>query len=487
MTRRWLMVCVAVVVLLGGAAAWAEEPHRAGTDARLAQALRLFGEWLEAKLAYEKIPGASVGLVVDQDLAWSRGFGYADVARKVPATPDTIYGICSISKLFTAIAVMQQRDAGKLRLDDPVSTYLPYFTLKATSADDPPVRIRDLLTHSGGVPRESAQSYWDAPDFNFPTKEELITGLASQRMLYPPERYYQYSNLGMTLAGEVVEQVSGAPYERYVQESILQPLKLTRTTTALPEGERGRGLATGYGPLTREGTREPMPFYDAKGLTPAAGLASNVRDLGTFASWQFRLLRNGGEEVLKAATLREMQRVQWVDPDWRMTRGLGFRVRREGNETLVGHYGSCPGYRTEVTLNPRRRLAAVVMINAMSVNTEEVATQLLKVAGAALGDGARPAGATSHPAPDLERFAGLYRSVWGELTVVPWDGGLAVLDLPTPEILGDLVRLKQVDPGTFRRIRDDGDDLGEEVRFETGPEGSVTGLVWHQAHSVKVR
>lgn len=487
MNRRILALCVAVNVLLGLAAARAEEAPGVTAGARLAQAERLFGEWLEAKVAYDRLPGVSVGLVVDQELVWSRGFGYADIARKVPATPDTIYGICSISKLFTAIAVMQQRDAGKLHLDDPVRAYLPYFTLQPTSPDDPPARIRDLLTHSGGVPRESAQSYWDAPDFPFPTKEDLIAGLPTQRMLYPPERYYQYSNLGMTLAGEVVEQVSGVPYGRYIQQSILEPLRLTRTTTSLPENERGRGLATGYGPLTREGTRELMPFYDAKGITPAAGLASNVRDLGAFAAWQFRLLRNGGEEVLKAATLREMQRVQWVDPDWRTTRGFGFRVRREGNETLVGHYGSCPGYRTEITLNPRRRLATVVMINAMSVNTEEVATQLLKVAGAALGEATKPTGPTEPPNPDLERFAGLYRSVWGEFAVVPWDGGLAVLDLPTSEILGDLVRLKKVERGTFRRVREDGDDLGEEVRFEAGPDGRVTGLVWHQAHSIKVR
>jgi len=487
MSRRILTLCVAMIVLPGLAGARAEELPRAGTDARLAQAVRLFGEWLDSKLAYERIPGVAAGLVADQELVWSKGFGYADVARKVPASPDTIYGICSISKLFTAIAVMQQRDAGKLRLDDPVRDYLSYFTLQPTSPDDPPARIQDLLTHSAGVPRESTHDYWDEPDFAFPTREQLIAGLAKQRMLYPPERFFQYSNLGMALAGEIVEQVSGVPYERYVREAILVPLKLTRTTTSLPEDERGRALATGYGPLTREGIREVMPFYNARGLTPAAGFASNVRDLGAFAAWQFRLLRNGGMEVLQASTLREMQRVQWIDPDWRSTRGLGFRVRREGSETLVGHYGSCPGYRTEITLNPRRKLAAVVMINAMGVNTEEIATQLLKVVGDALGKAAKPSAVAKTSDPDLERFAGLYRSVWGELAVVPWEGGLAALDLPTSDILGDLVRLRHIEGSTFRRIREDGDDLGEEVRFEAGPDGKVTSLVWHQAHSIKVR
>jgi len=487
MSRRVLTLCAVVAVLCGAATLPAGEPPHADSAARLAEAVRLFGEWLDAKIAYERIPGVSVGLVADQELVWSRGFGYADVVRKAPATPETIYGICSISKLFTAIAVMQQRDAGKLELDDPVRRYLPYFTLKPTSPDDPETTIRDLLTHSGGVPRESAHNYWDAPAFVFPTKEELIAGLAGQKMLYPSERYYQYSNLGMTLAGEVVERVSGVPYERYVRGSILEPLKLTRTTTSLPEGERGRGLATGYGPLTREGTRDAMPFYDARGLTPAAGFASDVRDLAAFASWQFRLLRTGGTEVLKASTLREMQRVQWTDPDWRMTRGLGFRVRREGSETLVGHFGSCPGYRTEITLDPRRRLATIVLVNAMGVNTEEVATQLLKVAAAALGEAASAPSGAGDPQPDLERFAGLYRSVWGELAVVPWQGGLAALDVPTTDILGELVRLRRVEGGVFRRIREDGGELGEEVTFETGPDGRVSGLVWHQAHSAKVR
>ncbi len=487
MNRRIVTLCVAIVVLLGGAATWAEERPGAGTGVRLTQALRLYSEWLDAKLAWERIPGASVGLVVDQELVWSKGFGYADVARKAPATPETIYGICSITKLFTAIAVMQQRDGGKLRLDDPVHDYLPYFTLQPTSPDDPPARIRDLLTHSAGVPRESAHSYWDEPDFIFPNEEQVIAGLSTQKMLYPPERYFQYSNLGMTLAGQVVERVSGLPYERYVREAILEPLKLTRTTTSLPENERGRALATGYGPLTREGRREVMPFYSAKGITPAAGFASNVGDLGAFAAWQFRLLRTGGHEVLKASTLREMQRVQWVDPDWRSTRGLGFRVRHEGSETLVGHYGSCPGYRTEITLNPRRKLAAVVMINAMGVDTEEISTQLLKAAGAALGGATKPLPGAIAPEPDLERFAGLYRSVWGEIAVVPWQAGLAAVDLPTSDLLGDLARLKPIEGNIFRRIREESDDLGEEVRFEVGPDGKVVSLVWHGTHSIKVR
>ena len=141
----------------------------------LQQAVRLFDEWVTAKMAYEKIPGMSAGLVIDQKLVWSKGFGYKDVETRRPATADTIYGICSISKLFTAISVMQQRDAGKLRLDDPITQYLSYAHVEQASKDSPDVTIESLLTHSSGLPRESNQPYWSDPDFKFPTKEEQNT------------------------------------------------------------------------------------------------------------------------------------------------------------------------------------------------------------------------------------------------------------------------------------------------------------------------
>ena len=94
-------------------------------DPRVASALKMIEVWVEAQLAYEDIPGMSMGIVYDQDLIWSRGFGFADVAKKRPATPGTIYSICSISKLFTSISIMQLWEQGKLRLDDPIKKYLP--------------------------------------------------------------------------------------------------------------------------------------------------------------------------------------------------------------------------------------------------------------------------------------------------------------------------------------------------------------------------
>jgi len=454
---------------------------------KVTQALRLAEAWLGAQVAYDRLPGLSVGVVIDDRLVWNRGLGWADVAERRPAEPYTIYGICSISKLFTAVAVMRERDAGRLRLDDPIGAHLPYFKLNATLPGSPPVTIRDLLTHSGGVPRESAHPYWTDPEFVFPTTEEIVRGLVGQKMLYPAERYYQYSNLGFALLGQVVERTSGVEYSKYVQQHIIAPLLLDSTTTELPATEAGRHLATGYGVLRRDGGRDVMPLYHTLGIAPAAGFASTVQDLGAFAAWQLRLLDGGGEEVLKASTLREMQRPQWIDPDWKTTRGLGFWVGRMGETTLVGHSGSCPGYRTTIRLDPKQKLAAIVLVNAMGVSPEDLAAQLLKLVGAALQEAKAAAPPRAASAFDPERFAGLYASAWGETVVVPWDGGLAALDVPTADVLGDLTRLKHVEGATFRRIRDDGDDLGEEVVFESDASGAVTRLLWHQNYSRKIR
>src|SRR5262249_1331270 len=149
------------------------------------QALNLLKVWLDAQRAYGQIPAISAGVVYDQQLVWSDGFGYADLVRKTPATPNTIYSICSISKLFTSIAVMQLRDGGKLRLDDPVERHLSWFKIKRSDPRAPEITIEGLLTHSSGPPREADFPYWTGPDFVFPSHDQIIQRLSNQETLYP--------------------------------------------------------------------------------------------------------------------------------------------------------------------------------------------------------------------------------------------------------------------------------------------------------------
>lgn len=160
-------------------------------------------------MAYRGQPGLSIALVSDQKLLWAKGFGYANVEKKKHATPKTRYRIASITKLFTATAVMQLRDEGKLSLDDNVVDHLPWFKPKKTFDERPPVRIWHLLTHTSGLPRESSSPYWT--DMQFPTREEMIKTLSTQEAVAPTETLWKYSNLALSVAGEVVQVASGMP------------------------------------------------------------------------------------------------------------------------------------------------------------------------------------------------------------------------------------------------------------------------------------
>src|SRR5262245_36298461 len=162
---------VAFVVFAVGLSVSAQAPvTRPAADADVIGQQRLFSAWLEGQLLYRHLPGVAVGVVADQELVWSAGFGLADTGKKLPMTAQTKFRMASHSKLFTATAIMQLREQGKLRLDDPVSKYLPWFQVKSSEAEDPPITIEELLTHSSGLPRE-AGSHWTT--FEFPTREQL--------------------------------------------------------------------------------------------------------------------------------------------------------------------------------------------------------------------------------------------------------------------------------------------------------------------------
>lgn len=438
-----------------------------------AEALRLADAWLDAQQAYQHLPSLTAGVVVGDDLIWSRGYGTVDEQHSIAATPETIYSICSISKLFTSVALMQQWEARRVRLDEPIVSYLPWAALKASKQDSVPITLRGALSHSAGLPRESDYPYWAPPDFAFPTDDQIKAKIAEQPPLFPAERYYQYSNLGLTLAGDVVAQVSGETYSQYAQKHVLEPLGLKDTRTWFPLELYGKSMAIGYGAIKRDGTREKLKPFDTKGITPAAGYTSNVKDLAKFASWQFQLLRNDQENVLKSSTLREMQRVQFIDPGWKATYGLGFSVLHRDKDTFVGHEGSCPGYSTSLRMRNADETAVIIMI-AAPADAQGAGIHIFGILDKRKGFSFK------EPAPvkdvNLEDYAGHYSNQpWGaESVIVPWAGGLALLGLPASEPAANLVLLKTKSKDVFRRVREDGSEA-EEFTFQRGPDGKVVG------------
>jgi CubicO group peptidase (beta-lactamase class C family) len=470
--RRILAFAFAVLLALPVLAADDKPPTTA-------QALELARLWLDAQRAYDEIPGMSAAVVHDQKVLWSGGTGQADPASGRAADTDTLYSICSISKLFTSLAVMQIRDAGKLSLEDPLVKHLPWFTMKPAEGGRE-ATIIGVLTHSAGLPREADYPYWTG-NFDFPTRQKVMDRLGSQQALYPADRYFQYSNLGLALAGEVVATITTQPYARYVREHILGPLQLTSTYPEIPLEEMGKRLAQGFSAKRRDGTRAPLPIFQTRAIAPAAGFASTANDLARFAMWQFRMRDASSDPVLDPRTLREMYRPHWVDPDLKLFRGIGFATWKDGETVYVGHGGSCPGFRTAFELEPEKKLGVVVMANANGVDTHAYAKAIHDIVAPSLKNAAVTA-------PSLAAYTGSYDAFsWdGETLVVAWGDGLATVDVPNMEPMKALERLRKTGEHTFRRVRSDG-TLGEEVRFEVGPDGKATRLWWNSNPSPRMQ
>ena len=471
------------VTWLAGVPAIAEDEAPTAEQLRahpeVAGALAAIDAHLAGVVRYEKVPGISAGIVYDQELLWSRGYGHANLETGLAADADTLYSICSISKLFTAIGIMQLRDAGELNLRDPVSDHLDWFNIEQAHEGSGPATILGLLTHSSGLPRESDYPYWNGPDFPFPTRAQVIDRLSVQETLYPADRYFQYSNLALTLAGEIVAERSGQDYDSYINERVLEPLGMSDTRTYYPEDLRGGQLAIGYTGLHREGTRDPVAPFFTRGITAAAGFTSSVNDLARFASWQFSLLNGGDESVLGANTLREMHRVHWVDPDWETTWGVGFAVQRVDDQTVVGHGGGCPGYITQFVMVPKHKVAAIVLTNAGDGPAGRVAREMLKTLGGAVEKAEAPPEETP---PDFSRYEGDYESrPWGgEVAIRQWGDKLAVINVPDDELADAIIRLEHDGDDTFTRLTDDG-DRREPWLFELDGDGPAVRIHRHSS------
>jgi CubicO group peptidase (beta-lactamase class C family) len=448
------------------------------------EAFNLMDVWLAAQKDFEQLPGLSAIVIDDQQVLWSSAVGLSNPENRIKSTDTTLYSICSISKLFTSVAIMKLYDEGKLRLDDRIEDLLPAYKLVQQYPESGPVTIRSLLTHSSGLPREAAYPYWTGPDFPFPTKKQIDDGLGDQETLYPASTYYQYSNLGLTLLGEVVEEISGQSFDEYVAQNILEPLGLSNTRPYMPEELYGDALALGYSAMTRSGQRENVNFFQANGITPAAGFTSNVKDLGKFASWQFRLRDSTITEILKPSTLKNMHLVHWTDSDWKVTRGLGFWVQKGPNGgTWVGHGGSCPGYRSTLQLDLKNKRAYSVMINASGTSPEKYAKGL----DAILEKVESISKDTGNVVKDLQEYTGFYSLLpwWGEVYVSSWNGKLVSLGLPTNEPGDNMTFFRHIEGDTFQRIRDD-DELGETLVFERDSNGRILHYTQHGNKAVKI-
>jgi CubicO group peptidase (beta-lactamase class C family) len=318
---------------------------------------------IAAAQAEQRAPSVAAGVVRDGEVIWADAVGLADVERGEEATPDHQYRIGSITKSFTAVAIMQLHEAGKLALDDRLDAHLPGIEHGA-------LPIRRLLAHASGLQREIPGDVWET--LKFPSGEELVGLLAEAEVPLGPGERYHYSNLAFSLLGEVISRLSGLAYEEYIAQRIIGPIGLKRTTF-----ERTEPAATPYFVDPYQDVVHPEPLIEKSGAVAAAGsLWSTAEDLAGWAAF----LADPNEQVLSKKSIDAMSSVQvMVDNDrWDFGYGLGLQLARAGDRVLVGHSGGMPGFLSNVSVTRKERIGAVVLAStSANFDPQEIASKLV--------------------------------------------------------------------------------------------------------------
>ena len=291
-------------------------------------------------------------------------------------------------------------------------------------------------------------------------------------MLYPPSKYYQYSNLGLSLLGFIVEEITQSSFDDYVNQNILIPLSMTDTKTYMSTDDYGKNLVLGYSSLNRDVVREKVNFFNADGIAAAAGFTSNVLDIAKFARWQMNLLDSIEKNILLPETLRSMHEVQWDDELTSVTRGLGFGVYNFDGENWVGHGGSCPGYRSQLYINPDKEIAYSVMINSSGTSPIKYIAGIHEI----LSNVKIKKGEETNR---FKEFEGRYISQpWASETYVQsWGNNLALVSLPSDEPYISLY--KHIAGDIFKKILNN-DDLGQVLEILRDDENNVIAYKTHQ-------
>jgi CubicO group peptidase (beta-lactamase class C family) len=405
---------------------------------------------LRAGQVEHRVPSLSAAVYRNGEVAWSEAVGIAD-ADGAEARPDTQFRIGSISKTFTAASIMLLRDEGKLDLDDPLSAHVP-------EAHHGGPTIRRLLAHSSGIQREPPGEVWET--LQFPRGQELLDRLADAELVLGPGEHFHYSNLAYALLGEVVSRVSGTRFPDFVDERLIGPLGLTRTTW---RSEAPAALGYYVQPFAR--TIDPEPTLEGEGVEAVGSLWSTPSDL---CHWATHL-----------AELEPMHRVQVMnDHDgWAVGHGLGLQLLRSGDRVFFGHGGAMPGFLAMLLGRRKEGVGAAVLTNAStpSAAVEKVCLDLAEKALEVYEVEPEPWRPEQEPPAEIAELLGTW---WEEGTpfVFWWEQG-RLHARPEESDLQRHVSIFEADGADRYRVAE-GRERGEVLRVVRAGDGSIEKLYW---------
>jgi CubicO group peptidase (beta-lactamase class C family) len=405
-----------------------------------------------------RAPSISAAVLRDGELIYETAVGVADVAADLEATPGTQYRIGSITKTFTAAAIMQLRDAGKLDLEDTLDRHVEGAAHTPT--------IRRLLSHASGLQRETQDDSWLT--LRFAPPDELLETLAEAELVLPSGARFHYSNLAFALLGIVVERVSGLPYQDYVRERLFDPVGLTRVSFE-PEPPAAKGyLAQPYA----DGVWDTIGV-ETGAWASAGQLWATAADICRWGAF----LADPDESVLAPASAEEMRTVQAIADHerWLSGYGLGLGLYRDGDRILAGHGGSMPGFIATLGFSATERVAAVALTNESEADISELGVALLGTTVEEWPVAPETWRIGEPPPDDVVPLLGIW-FMEAARVVFRWrEGKLEARFDGTPDWRPSSVYERETDD-RWRTVS--GPEHGEALRIVRAEDGSVERMVW---------
>lgn len=424
----------------------------------LLQALDCIDGWLaHQKLMDPHTPGYAVAVSRHGETIYKNAFGLADRERGEAMTPAHLFRIASHSKTFTAVAIMQLAEAGKLDPDAPAASCLPFLNENR----DPRMRavtIRRMMAHTSGIARDGDDPAFWTLERPYPSREELESFFRQSPACLDGNSRFKYSNHACALLGMIIEELSGMDYVAAMRKMILNPL-------GIPPGRAGGEFdpaagphVTGYAAPAPDGRQAPVPGGICTGaLAGATGFYADAESLCRFYS----AVMPGSGLLLSDETKREMLRRRCDIPDENEGRGYacGFASERIGKRILNGHAGGMPGNITKTLFDPEDGIVVSIMTNALcgpAAMLQKGVWHIVDFIGERAGEGESP----------LSRYAGRFYSLWENAHYVPLGEKLYKADLAREEPFADCPELEPAGNDRFRIVKDSGyGSYGEDAVF----------------------
>jgi CubicO group peptidase (beta-lactamase class C family) len=454
---RFVIIAFLALLTLGSVSAQ-QQPLR-GFDAYVTKALRDWG-----------CPGLSIAIVKNDKMVFAKGYGVRKAGEPTPVDTKTIFGIASCSKAFTAASLAMLVDEGKVKWDDPVTTYLPGFELY-----DPyvtrQIMVRDLLCHRSGLPAFGGDLIWWG---STRTREETLERVQYVKPASSFRSRYAYQNIMFIAAGQIIPSVTGKSWDDFVKERVFGPLGMVSSSTSSRALQGVEDIATPH--MRIDGKTQPIAWRNLDNGGPAAGINSNVLDMARWIRLQLGRGTFEGTQLFSNTVANEMWSPQTIIPitppapplpaflkPHLSAYGLGWSLTEYRGRLLVRHYGETDGMSSVVAMLPEEKLGVVILTN---LHTTSLHTALVyRIFDAYLGTRAEDWSSiylqirnkeeedaraeekkhedardkTSQPSLPLSRYAGTYENeVYGTATVAEGDGKLVVRLDASPTYIGDL-------------------------------------------------